>query len=416
MESGYQSLNLLPKKSRNLHCGKIELFLSMPLLVLDKCQLARIFHTGSSRGAANPDAEKEGDGLRQRLYVSYCPRSNSKLTQYPSGVRKPQQNRYEICGLALKTRKRNIVPLSRSSSQGFALPMVLWAIAFLAGLIILAAGSINSWLEEESHAQRSFHARQLALSGLAIGMNPGIKANDPALIQGDPSDKEGESFSVQLNNEAGFINPNIWLAKSDRIIFQRLFEKWGVPQKDQEVAIDGLIDWQSPTELRSEHGAKRSEYEKIGLEGYPPNTPFLDTREMGMVIGFAPVMKANPKWKHFFSTFNPGKININFCSPDMFTDLLGLTPEQTEAFVKLTAGPDGISGTEDDLIFNDINQAAQLMGVSGLQKQLLLNYFSAASNVIRRINSTGTYHGISHHIIVIMGDSLGRNILSWQEQ
>jgi hypothetical protein len=64
------------------------------------CGLARIFHTDSSRGAANPDAGKEDDGLRRRLYVSYCPRSNSRLTQYPSGVRKPQQNQYEICGLA----------------------------------------------------------------------------------------------------------------------------------------------------------------------------------------------------------------------------------------------------------------------------------------------------------------------------
>jgi|GEM_PF-242001 len=62
--------------------------------------LARIFHTDSSRGAVNPDVDKEGDGLRQRLYVSYCPRSNSKLTQYPLSVRKPQQNRYEICGLS----------------------------------------------------------------------------------------------------------------------------------------------------------------------------------------------------------------------------------------------------------------------------------------------------------------------------
>jgi general secretion pathway protein D len=64
-----------------------------------EASLTRIFHTDSSRGAANPDADKEGDGLRRRLYVSYCPRSNSRLTQYPSGVRKPQQNRYEICGL-----------------------------------------------------------------------------------------------------------------------------------------------------------------------------------------------------------------------------------------------------------------------------------------------------------------------------
>ena len=67
--------------------------------------LARIFHTGSSRGAANPDLDKEGDGLRRRLYVSYCPRSNSKLTQYPSGFRKPQQNQYEICGLESLQKK-----------------------------------------------------------------------------------------------------------------------------------------------------------------------------------------------------------------------------------------------------------------------------------------------------------------------
>jgi Amt family ammonium transporter len=91
--------------------------------------LARLLHTCSSRGAANPDAEttggqetmgetalalrgqpgkgetsgservNEGDGLQRRLYVSYCPRSNSRLTQYPSGVRKLQQNQYEIFGL-----------------------------------------------------------------------------------------------------------------------------------------------------------------------------------------------------------------------------------------------------------------------------------------------------------------------------
>jgi len=41
---------------------------------------------------------KDWDG---GLYVSYCPRSNSRLTQYPSGVRKLQQNRYEIGGLSL---------------------------------------------------------------------------------------------------------------------------------------------------------------------------------------------------------------------------------------------------------------------------------------------------------------------------
>ncbi|MFZ4115549.1 MAG: general secretion pathway protein GspK [Chthoniobacterales bacterium] len=340
-------------------------------------------------------------------------RENDVRTALPAsaGMTCELQLRSNGSGCQLTTDNRQLA----LRSNAFALPMVLWAIAFLAGLIILVAGSVSSWLDEESHAERLFHARQLALSGLAIGMNPNIRPNDPALTQGDPTDKEGESFSVHLNNESGFINPNTWLAKSDRVIFQRLFEKWGVSQKDQETAIDGLYDWQSRTELRSAHGAKQAEYEKHGLEGYPPNAPFVHAREMGMVIGFASVVKANPKWEHYFSTFNPGKININYCSPEMFIDLLGLTPQQTEAFVKLCAGPDGISGTEDDLIFNDINQAAKLMGVSGLQEQLLLNYFGVTGN-IRRIDSKGIYHGITHHIVVIIGDSQGGSMLSWQEQ
>ncbi len=65
-------------------------------LKFKKLKLTCLFHTGSWRGSMNPDADKEGDG---RLYVSYCPRSNSRLMQYPSGVRKLQQNRYEIFGL-----------------------------------------------------------------------------------------------------------------------------------------------------------------------------------------------------------------------------------------------------------------------------------------------------------------------------
>jgi hypothetical protein len=105
-----------------------------PLLEMNfSTELTRIFHTDWSRGAANPDADttgsretavetalalrgqpckgetsgservNEGDGLQRRLYVSYCPRSNSRLTQYPSAVRKPQQNRDEISGLNIQT-------------------------------------------------------------------------------------------------------------------------------------------------------------------------------------------------------------------------------------------------------------------------------------------------------------------------
>jgi len=117
---------------RHLHCFlQILLFFclagirdrSVYAQALSAHQPARIFHTDSSRGAANPYVDKEGDGLRRRLYASYCPRSNSKLTQYPSGVRKPQQNQCEISGLEPRVDSeesiRNFKPwLEASNASG----------------------------------------------------------------------------------------------------------------------------------------------------------------------------------------------------------------------------------------------------------------------------------------------------------
>ncbi len=42
--------------------SSIPVSISFPRLLT----LTRIFHTGSLRGAANPDIDKEGDGLRRR--------------------------------------------------------------------------------------------------------------------------------------------------------------------------------------------------------------------------------------------------------------------------------------------------------------------------------------------------------------
>ncbi|MCF7729952.1 MAG: GspJ family type II secretion system protein [Chthoniobacterales bacterium] len=70
--------------------------------------------------------------MRRRLYVSYCPRSNSKLTQYPSGVRKSQQNQYEICGLTAEA--------SFKKTSGFTLLEVILAMA----IMLLLAGAIYS--------------------------------------------------------------------------------------------------------------------------------------------------------------------------------------------------------------------------------------------------------------------------------
>ena len=47
----------------------------------------------------NRYGDKEGDGLRRRLYVSYCPRKTSRSTQHPSGFPASVGDRDGISGL-----------------------------------------------------------------------------------------------------------------------------------------------------------------------------------------------------------------------------------------------------------------------------------------------------------------------------
>ena len=304
----------------------------------------------------------------------------------------------------------------RRRSQAFALPMVLWTIAFLTALILVAVTAVSTWLDESTHAEKVFRARQQALSGVAIAMNIAVPPDDPLLTKGDPKTNQGEGYTVEITNDGGLINPNLFLQSSDRsFFFQRLFTAWNVSEEDQEAASDGLYDWISPTDLRSPHGAKRAEYEAIGLEGFPPNTFLKDAGEMAMVIGFRPVIKAKPHWKNYFSTFNPGKINVKAAPPEILVDLLGITPEQADAWIKVCAGPDGIVGTADDPPINSLQDAGKLMGLND-QQQIPLNRWFNLTSTIRRIDSTGNCYGVKHHIIVIMRNATSNAMLSWQEQ
>ena len=146
--------------------------------------------------------------------------------------------------------------MTKSRRSAMALPLVLWSIAFLAGLVVLVAGAVGDWLTEEARAERVFRARQMALSGVAIGLNPAIRPGNPLLRRGS---KETEGFEVRLSDEAGKINPNYWIAKKNREIFNRLFASWGVSPARCDAAIDGLTDWIDADDFRSPAGAERGE-------------------------------------------------------------------------------------------------------------------------------------------------------------
>lgn len=306
-------------------------------------------------------------------------------------------------------------------SSGMALPMVLWSIALLTGVVLLLAGITEGWVSEETRSGKLFRARTRALSGIAVAMNPAVPPGDPLLH--DHSGDAGEGYDVVITDESGLINPNSLLTPDHRDLLGHLFTVWGLDKNAGDTATDGLYDWQSPAPFRSLHGAKREEYAALGKAGFPPGAPFMSPGEMTLVIGFGPVMRKKPDWKSYFTTHSTGGINILYASRGVLTDFLGLTSSQADSWMALRKGKDGIEGTEDD--FNgktpDLKTALQLMGLPNPQGNVLQVLTATPWGSLRRIESTGHCNGVNYRITVITQGGTtqspqgGGTMLGWSE-
>jgi len=302
--------------------------------------------------------------------------------------------------------------MTKSRRSAMALPLVLWSIAFLAGLVVLVAGAVGDWLTEEARAERVFRARQMALSGVAIGLNPAIRPGNPLLRRGS---KETEGFEVRLSDEAGKINPNYWIAKKNREIFNRLFASWGVSPARCDAAIDGLTDWIDADDFRSPAGAERGEYETAGRPGFPPNRPLVNIREMESVLGLDEVLAGRKDWRDDFTIWHNGKINLQYAREPLLIALAGLSPEQCRSLFALRAGPDGIEGNEDDVKFGSPQEVAGLLGLGAVPLAALKEFFDVQGSVLR-VESVGYCHGTKHKIIAIAPSNGGGQLMSWEEQ
>ena len=300
----------------------------------------------------------------------------------------------------------------KPSARAIALPLVLWSIAFIAGLVVLVGGTVGEWAAEEARAQRVFRARELALSGVALGLNPAINPGEPLLKSGSP---DAEGFDVKLSNESGKINPNVWIAQNNRDIFVQLFESWGVDDDLRDMAIDGLVDWIDADDFRSLHGAERGEYEAAGRAGFPANRPLVHIREMEAVLGLGDVLAARKDWRDYFTTWHSGKINVQHAGEPILETLGLLTPRQCAALFELRAGPDAVEGSADDVQFESIEDVAKVVAADGVQMQALENYFDVQGTV-RLIESTGFCHGTRHKITVVVPGKGKGEIMSWEEQ
>lgn len=295
--------------------------------------------------------------------------------------------------------------------RGIALPLVLWGIAFLSGIVILLSVRMKERIEQEGRAERAFRARQLALRGLALGRHPGVQPGDAILSSGDPDD---EGYEVRISDESGRINPNFWAQSGDRSFFRNLFGSWEIPLQESDAAIDAMLDWIDGDDLRSMAGAEAPEYTQAGMKGLPANAPFSNVEEMGLVLNLRDVLAARENWRDLFTIHHSGKINIQHAGPGVFQSVAGLVDRQIEAILEFRSGLDGIEGTEDDPKFGSVEDAVAIAAATGAQADALRKFFDTSGSV-RRIESTGFAGGIRRTVTAVVGDG-GASPLAWEER
>jgi type II secretory pathway component PulK len=302
------------------------------------------------------------------------------------------------------------------SARGAALLLVLWAIAILSFAVLWVADLVNLELATKSAEARGMAARQIALSGVALGLHPQVTREDTALLNREV--RPGEIMRVRIRGEGARFNINELLAQQDRIVMKNLFVLWGLDSDAADILIDRLTDWVDDDIGRQLNGAEQTEYEAVGITGAPANRPFRSVDEMGRVLGMEELTAVKPNWRDAFTIFGDGKIDVNEAESDVLQTATGLTPEMTADIVRVRLGPDGEEGTEDDLRFETVDQLNGWLTASAYPAGQAAARLSTESTV-KRIDSRGVV-GDSERLISVVAESgeggQGSSYLLWEEK
>lgn len=300
--------------------------------------------------------------------------------------------------------------------RGAALLLVLWAIAVMSFVVVWVAGIVDIDLQSGAATASGFKARQLALTGVALGLHPHVKRHDAELLNQTFGD--GGRLHVAIRGEGARLNINFLLAQQDHVILKNLFILWGLSNDEADVLIDRLIDWVDNDIGRQPQGAEEAEYLAAGIPDAPSNRPFRSVEEMSRVLGMEMLERVHPTWRDAFTIFGDGKVDVNEASADVLQAVTGLDAEMVGGILRQRVGGDEVEPSDDDFHFENLTQLAGWLQTSGLTPEQMADRLSTKSPV-KRIDSHGYVGDFEYRISVVASPGNGGQppeYLLWEEQ
>ncbi len=289
--------------------------------------------------------------------------------------------------------------------------MIVLAAVVLISLALAGVLELTSHTADESlQAAKQFKARQIAESGIALGMHPEIEPTDPVLHQ---ELHGGFLLDVTVTSEQGRIFINNANAESSMSGLYDLFVVWGLSADEATVASQSLADWlDSDNDARS-RGAENDFYAGLGFDQFPRNGVFTSLEELLLVRGFDAVAKKKPDWRDFFTLYGDGQIDVNAATAEVIHAFAGVPISNAQRFVQTRNGPDEILGTADDVVYasENVQDAVGFLGIPQERSQELGQIFTLEGSAVR-VESRATVGDLEFTLVVISdresGDALAR--------
>lgn len=285
----------------------------------------------------------------------------------------------------------------RHRERGSALLLVFWLMAILSLFLYSSIQLVSSDVDLVISQKHDFRAEQLCEMGIALAANPAVQRYDPILTRFDPLAQEG--YSVRIRGEGGRININLLLQQNDRQFLERIFTFWGLELTQAEELSDCLIDWIDPDDEININGAENEYYYEMGFPSYPFNRPFYDLEEMSLVKGMDSLDFVKPNWRNFFTLFSGGKLDLREADMESIMMVAEVPDYAATDFITLRRGSDGIEGTEDDVVFESLQEALSELGISADDPRA--NRLTVSDETVR-IESTGRVGDYQKQIVLVL--------------
>jgi general secretion pathway protein K len=288
---------------------------------------------------------------------------------------------------------------------------VLWCTAIMMVTVLGLAAYVSSQLDENITRGRAAKARTLALSGLAIGLHPQVKRNDPLLAQAEAKDRR---FQVTLSSEDGRINLNQLLMVNRTDILERLWIAWGLSPDAARALDDCLQDWIEPGSLKRLNGAKQAQYAALGHPEYPPGRPFQTLDEVSQVLGFAQVERVKPDWRNFFTLWSDGKLDLDEAPAELIAPFCNIGLSTARSYVQ-NRDPNGRPGSPDGWHPGSVEEATSYLGMTPIELKRT-EPLLVVDGTVWRVESVGTAYGCRHTVVAVAArDGTTRGYYLWQE-